>query len=83
MIKNETKSNPSFLQHEKEKLTILNLQRYELIELIEKYYINIRDDGDRCSSSVGRVTEKDLDVTDYFENGQSVYLGKGCWGHET
>ena len=33
MIKNETKSNPSFLQHEKEKLTILNLQRYELIEL--------------------------------------------------
>ena len=33
MIKNETKSDPSFLQHEKEKLTILNLQRYELIEL--------------------------------------------------
>ena len=48
-----------------------------------KNIINIRDDGDRCSSSVGRVTEKDLDGTDYFENGQSVYLGKGCWGHET
>ena len=28
MIKNETKSNPIFLQHEKERLTILNLQRY-------------------------------------------------------
>ena len=49
----------------------------------EKYYINIRDDGDRCSSSVGRVTEKDLGGNNYFENGQTVYLGKGCWGHDT
>ena len=37
-----------------------------------------------CSGALcGRITEKDLDGTDYFENGQSVYLGKGCWGHET